>query len=262
MIATSIGGPVALKWIAHAQTGPVFEVSEAPVGGRGGVAGRGPVNGAARISRTPQRIALKAALVGDIMVFAYGFPLDRIERRPQWMYDDRYDVAVTTAAPVGLPEQKLMLQKLLETRFNLVVRRVSNESPVYFLVAGAKVNLPAAAQSGAADLPEFRTAWGLEVSPGILLQGGASGPPMLVGTGRHVSMADLAAWLYTPLQLPVLDKTGIAGIFDIEIPALPVKGGAEGTIRTVRNALGLDLELHRGTAESLIIDKVEKPKQN
>jgi uncharacterized protein (TIGR03435 family) len=75
-------------------------------------------------------------------------------------------------------------------------------------------------------------------------------------------MTDLAAWLYPQLQLPVLDKTGITGLFDIEIPGLPIKGGADGTIRAVRNALGLDLELHRGTAETLIIDHVEKPKEN
>jgi uncharacterized protein (TIGR03435 family) len=61
------------------------------------------------------------------------------------------------------------------------------------------------------------------------------------------------------LRLPVLDKTGITGLFDIEIPGLPLRGGAEGTIRAVRDALGLDLKLHRGTAESLIIDHAEKP---
>jgi uncharacterized protein (TIGR03435 family) len=64
------------------------------------------------------------------------------------------------------------------------------------------------------------------------------------------------------LGLPVLDKTGITGWFDIEIPGLPIRGGAEGTIRAVRDALGLELQVQRGTAESLIIDHVEKPSQN
>jgi uncharacterized protein (TIGR03435 family) len=75
-------------------------------------------------------------------------------------------------------------------------------------------------------------------------------------------MSDLAAWLYLQLGLPVLDKTGITGLFDIEIPGVPLRGGADGTIRAVRSALGLDLESHRGTAESLIIDHVEKPSRN
>ena len=57
--------------IAYAQAEPAFEVSQ--------VTG----NRQARISRTPQRIAFQPAWLGDIMAFAYGLPLDRIERRPQ-----------------------------------------------------------------------------------------------------------------------------------------------------------------------------------
>jgi uncharacterized protein (TIGR03435 family) len=241
MIGIAIGALAVPQWIAYAQAGPTFEVSRATAGGRG----RGAANSMSRISRTPLRIAFRATLVPNIMAFAYGLPLDRIERRPQWMYDDPYDVAVTTAAPAGLPEQKLMLQTLLETRFGLVVHRISYPSPVYFLVPGAKVNLAETKEGDAEDLPEFRTF-----------------PPDPVIVGRHVSMTDLAAWLYPRLQLPVLDKTGIAGLFDIEIPGLPINGAAEGTIRAVRDALGLDLELHSGTAESLIVDHAEEPKGN
>jgi uncharacterized protein (TIGR03435 family) len=172
------------------------------------------------------------------------------------MYDDRYDVAVTTAAPTTLPEQKLLLQKLLEERFGLVIHRVSSPSPVYFLVPGSKVNLKATEEPDAVDIPEFSTS--RQTGP---LPAGTFGA-RYVGVAAHVSMSDLAAWLYLQLELPVLDKTGITGLFDIEIPGVPVSGGAEGTMRAVRNALGLDLQVHRGTAESLIIDHVEKPRQN
>jgi uncharacterized protein (TIGR03435 family) len=161
------------------------------------------------------------------------------------MYDDRYDVAVTTTAPTTLAEQKLMLQKLLEEKFGLAVHRVSNPSPVYFLVRGSKVNLTETTEVDAVDIPVFR-----------IIQ------PRAVYAARHVSMSDLAAWLYSWVRLPVLDKTGIMGLFDIEIPGMPPGGGAERAIAAVRNALGLDLELHDGTAESLIIDRVEKPGQN
>jgi uncharacterized protein (TIGR03435 family) len=254
IMGITIGGSMIPRWITYAQSGPTFEVSPVITAGRAGGTGRGTGTSIARISRTPRRIAFRAALVGNIMAFAYGLPLDRIERRPQWMYDDLYDVAVTTEAPASLPEQKLMLQKLLEERFGLVVHRVSNESPVYFLVPGAKVYLTETKEGDATGLPDFHRADpGLEFSSG--LPGGTS-------VGNHVSMGDLAAWLYPQLQLPVLDKTGITGLFDIEIRGLPIRGGAEGTIRAVRSSLGLDLELHPGTAESLIIDQVKKPEQN
>ncbi len=233
----------AISGIAFAQGTPSFEVTRA-------AAGR-PAT-----SRTPQRIAFQTARVGDIMAFAYGLPLDRIERRPQWMYDDVYDVAVSTAAPAGLPEQKLLLQKLLEERFGLVVRRVPNESTVYFLVPlGAKVYFTETKEADAVDFPQFRVR-----RPTPPLEPGASGGlPGNTWTARHVSMSDLADWLYLQVGLPVVDKTGLTGYFDLEIRGLRIRGGAEGTIRAVRDALGLDLRPHRGTAESLIIDRAERP---
>jgi uncharacterized protein (TIGR03435 family) len=240
MLGMATSGWMAPRWIAYAQARTAFEVS--PEMARS--AAPASASNLVRVSRTPERIAFRATLVGDIMAFAYGFPLDRVERRPQWMYDDRYDVAVTTAAPTTLPEQKLMIQKLLEEKFGLAVHRVSNPSPVYFLVRGSKVNLTETTEVDAVDIPEFRISLGR------------------VYTARHASISDLAAWLYSWVGLPVLDKTGIMGLFDIEISGMPIKGGAEGTIAAVRNALGLDLELHEGTAESLIIDRVEKPRQN
>jgi uncharacterized protein (TIGR03435 family) len=217
-----------------AQTSATFEVAQVP--------GPIPRNIAImRSSRTPEQIAFQTAQVAELIAFAYGFPPDRVERRPQWMYDDFYDVAVTTATPASLPEQKVLLQKLLEERFSLVVHRISTPSPVYFLVRGAKVNLT-----------ESEEADSVEISGPVQVR------PHL---GRHVSMSDLADWLYSQAKLPVLDKTGITGWFDIQM-AMPVRGGTEATIRALQNQLGLDLQVQHGTAETLIIDHVEKPRQN
>lgn len=230
----------AVIGLAHAQAPSTFEVSSA-------VAGR---DSRSKISRTPQRLTFQTARVGDIIAFAWQLPLDRIERRPQWMYDNVFNVALTTSSPSGLPEQRVMLQKLLAERFGLVAHRTSNESAVYFLVSGPNVKLTPAEEPGSQDLVEFQ-----------ITNGGGSGfPGGLIADARHASMADLAAWLYTQIELPVLDKTGIAGSFDIEILRLPTRGGSDQTIQAVRDTLGLDLQRGRGTAESLIIDRAEQPK--
>jgi uncharacterized protein (TIGR03435 family) len=245
----AIGWAMATERIAFAQAAPTFEVT--PAGAVGN-------HDRSRRLRTPQKIAFQATRVGDIMAFAYELPLDRIERRPQWMYDDVYDVAVTTAAPANLPEQKLLLQKLLEERFGLAVHRVSNESPVYFLVPlGAKVYFTETKEAEAVDIFRFCIS-----QPRPLLQTGDPRPIGNVCTARHVSMGDLADWLYSQVRLPVIDKTGLMGFYDLEITGLPMRGGAEGTIRAVRDALGLNLESHRGMAESLIIDHAERPSGN
>ena len=225
--------------IAFAQTAPTFEAAR--VGAAKSRAGRW---------RTPQEIGFQATGLGDVIAFAYGLPLDRIERRPQWMYDDRYDVAVTTAGPTGLPEQKLLLQKLLEERFGLAVHRMSNASPVYFLVPlGAKVLFT---ETKAADPVDLRPFCISRTAP----------PSRNVCSAQHASMSELVDWLYSQVRLPVIDKTGLTGFYDLEITGLPMSGGAEGTIRAVRDSLGLAMETHRGMAESLIIDHAERPGRN
>jgi len=158
------------------------------------------------------------------------------------MYDDYYDVAVTTTAPASLPEQKLMLQKLLEERFGLVVHRNTYPSPVYFLVRGHEVKLTPVQEAPAPA--DFKL---LSRSSGRL--------------DAVISMGELADWLYPLLQLPVVDKTGLTGLFDIQI-APNLLGGAEQTILSIQNSLGLNLERHQGTAESLVIEQSTRPQAN
>ena len=241
---------------AAAQAGPTFEVSMVSsdairLGSRGS---------RMAISRTPQRLAFQNALLADVMAFAYGMPVDRIERRPQWMYEDLFDITVTTADPASVEEQKLTLQKLIGERFSLVFHRATNPSPVYFLVAGANVKLTKSSADETDGLAQFvpRGAF----APRGATAAGASGPPGITVEGWHASMGDLALWLYSTVQLPVVDKTGITGYFDVQIPGVPVRPNLEGVTLAVQNALGLNLEMQDGTAESLVIDHVEPPKVN
>jgi uncharacterized protein (TIGR03435 family) len=234
----AIGAVMASQCIAYAQ---------APVESDA----RPAISNTPNVTRTPQQLAFRAWLVGDITGFAYDLPLDRVERRPQWMYNDRYDVTLTTAAPASLPEQKQMLQKLLEERFGLVAHRISYPSPVYFLVRGPNVNLTESEEPNAVDIPSFRSE---PPQQGV--------PHQNTFSARHMSMGDLAAWLSHRVKLPVLDKTGIIGSFDIEITGMPRREDGDRIIQAVRDSLGLILEVHQGAAESLIIDRAEKPRQN
>jgi len=244
----AIGSAVMLGiTFAHAQVGPVFEVARVPASGRWPTADRLVVN--------PQKVAFQATQLGDIIGFAYGFPMDRVDGRPQWMYDDYFDVAVTTPAPATLAEQRLLMQKLLEDRFGLVVHRLSQEGLVYEMVAGPDVRLQKADEPVAEELIGFHPAPRPPFKVGELVPVSALGVSTI---GRHVSMTDLACWLYPSLRVRVLDKTGITGYFDLEISGLPLRGGADGTIPVVEKALGLKLEPHRGTVETLIIDRAEE----
>jgi uncharacterized protein (TIGR03435 family) len=206
----------------------------------------------ANVTRTPQRLEFQTSLVGDMMAYAYDVPLDRIERRPQWMYDECYDVALTTATPIDRLEQKRLLQTLLEERFGLVVRRVSHRGRVYHLLAGPNLALTAAAEPDSPELPVFKQT----------LRDPGTFPLQRSVYAWHASMGDLAGWLYQLLHVPVLDKTGLTGLYDIEFSTPVFLPSEREFISAVRDSLGVVIEAHEGTAETLIIEGVEKPKAN
>lgn len=226
--------------VACAQRASALAIT--PLGGGGGT-----LNIWARMQRTPQRLSFQAHGLADIIAFAYDLPPERIERQPQWMYDNRFNLELTSEAPTALPEQKLLLQKLLQQRFGLVVHRISYPSPVYHLVAGPMVNLTPAQDAEAEGLPLLHS---------------VVEPDRYTLVLEHASLKDLAAMLSEDLQLPVVDETGIAGLFDIDVSGWPLRVSAENTIPAIRNSLGLDLQVRSGTAESLIIDSAHKPNQN
>jgi len=107
MFGIAIAGAMAPQGIAYAQNQPAFEVSHAILLDHR----RDPSK---RVSRTPERLAFEAAQLGDLIAFAYGLPLDRVERRPQLMYDYAYDVAVTTPAPATYPSRSSCFRSFLK----------------------------------------------------------------------------------------------------------------------------------------------------
>jgi uncharacterized protein (TIGR03435 family) len=78
------------------------------------------------------------------------------------------------------------------------------------------------------------------------------------------------------LDSPVIDKTGVAGMFDFHLefgygipnaklrlpPAAPPDDPDGPTIFTAVEKLGLKLERTKGPGEFLIIDHVERPSEN
>jgi uncharacterized protein (TIGR03435 family) len=73
---------------------------------------------------------------------------------------------------------------------------------------------------------------------------------------------------------PIVDKTGLTGLYDISISMrdlAPQSGGPEGgasdpggggMVDLVVDALGLKLESAKAPVETLVIDHIEKPSEN
>jgi uncharacterized protein (TIGR03435 family) len=185
---------------------------------------------------------------------------------PDWLDTARFDIVATI--PAGAPREQIpmMLQTLLADRFKLIVHREKKVMPMYALVAG---------KSG----PKLQQA---EAEAGLRISMGPKGRQL---SGK-VSLARLADSLSNWMDRPVLDMTGIKGIFDIDLewtpdeseraPRFALGGGGPGrpeattesgdrpTIFTaVQEKLGLKLEGRKGPVEIIVVDNVDKvPTEN
>jgi uncharacterized protein (TIGR03435 family) len=89
---------------------------------------------------------------------------------------------------------------------------------------------------------------------------------MLQGTSIPISA--LAQSFQAQVDHPVIDKTGLKGLFDIRVQielAAPTPGGPPprpDTNAQVLEALGLKLESGRGQVEVFVIERAEKPTVN
>ena len=200
---------------------------------------------------------------------------------PDWIHSELYDI---DARAEGNPDEGMMqgpmLQALLEERFKLKIRRETREVPVYVL---------SAAQGGSLLKP-FTEGSCTPMPLTVPLPAPAPGQtyckvrissmrPAVDAQGS--TLAEFSQLLDLVLDRPVIDKTGIAGKFDIHLEfaadaATPrfLPGGdlarfagaasdpAGASIFTAIQQLGLKLEPANGPREFLVIDHAERPTEN
>ena len=198
-----------------------------------------------------QTYLAKNCPLGGLIMSAYGVSQQRISGPAgQSSYlADKYDITARAEHPVTRTRMQMMLQSLLEDRFNLKIHREMKETPVYALVVG---------KGG----PQFQQS-----------QAGADeGPKSVKGSGgqilaQNLSMSDFLAFLSRRITDRIVeDRTGLKGRYDIEMTRLLELGRPDDpdapSVFTVIQELGLKLEPQKLPVEHLVIDHVEKPSEN
>jgi uncharacterized protein (TIGR03435 family) len=204
---------------------------------------------------------------------------------PDWINTPAYIIEAKAEAPATLAELRRMLQTLLADRFKLKLHRETRQLPVYALTRG-KNELKFAPAPGDRDCAgQVRRDHQFELGASSL-SGQCHGfvPENGALTGRSVDMSDFAEMLGIWAGRVVIDKTGIAGLFDIKMPqmtsanvqvAAPPRQSGPGqaaepriladplpTVFAAVEQIGLKLESTRGPVEVLVIDSIEKPSEN
>jgi len=164
---------------------------------------------------------------------------------PGWMAEQKYDLAATMPAATHRAQIPEMLRTLLAQRFQLQLHRELRPMTVYVLQAirsGAKLTAAPARRAGMGN--------------------GRPGRVMAMSA----SMSRFAELLAKAEDCPVIDMTGIDGLYDFDLNYEPNGGTAEtgpGLATALSEQLGLRLEKRRMPVELLVIDHVEKiPAEN
>jgi uncharacterized protein (TIGR03435 family) len=168
---------------------------------------------------------------------------------PRWVDEDRFEVLAKGDASATAGQVRLMLQALLQDRFQLALRRDTKEATISYL---AVKNQPKVTPSK-------------EGTPQQLMNS-----PQADGTVNHVSfkgtsMRGLAEMLSRQLGHLVEDRTGLDGAFDFEFDA--AHDETEPNPFTVPWApslgqVGLKLETTKGPVGFFVIEHAEKPSEN
>jgi len=154
---------------------------------------------------------------------------------PGWINNRRYDIAVTLP-PAAPPDQfRPALQSLLEDRLKLTIRREKKELSIYALTVapgGSKLHPAAASRAEGRDPEET--------------------PPS--GTALRRTSASVEMFcddLSRKSDRPVVDATGIPGLFDFELEY----GDSGPKLSTaLEHQLGLKLEPRKASIEILFVD--------
>jgi bla regulator protein blaR1 len=211
-----------------------------------------------------------------LLTFAYDVRDYQILEAPGWAKSEGFDISFTPDKPEAVPQsggsgaksmetmmdrQRQRMQSVLRDRFGVKLRLETRDLPICVLTlakGGSKLRTPSGAGKG----------------PSMMMNPEKG---ELVGVGADMRM--LTNVLSNILRRPVIDQTGIDGVFDMKLqwsPQSQVGGTADplpgetplaetdssSIFTAMTEQLGLRLESSKGPVKVYVVEKAERPGEN
>ena len=196
----------------------------------------------------------------------------KVEGGPSWINSDSFDLnAKAEGAAIGEMMQGPMLQTLLEDRLKLKIHRETRDIPVYeFSVAKGGIKMERV-EDGSCVVVDSNS--NSKPKPSAAVQKPLCSQGSMARSGqnneiqgmdfRAINMGDFLGVLKYYLDRPVVDKTGLAGRFNLHLQFArdlsATDTPAPSIFTAVQEQLGLKLEPTTGPGEFLVIDSIERP---
>jgi len=276
IVVAAMGAFCVLSGMVQGQRGvsspePGFEVASVRIaaGGRSSL----------RIGR--DRIIATNVSLTTLVLRAYGYPRSRVVGLPAWADSALFDIDAKSSAEASPDEIDAMLRTLLRQRFRLEVERIKRDVEFYVLsVIDPDGKLGAGLRPSTTDCSLFREEferWNrTRVGPVPSDPNCQTQTEWKAGTvvirDRAATVAGLVRVLSTWIERPIVDETGLAGEYEVEIEAgqdtlpfymrrrpldAPPSGGPS-LVSALREHLGLRLEAQKGPLDVLVVKSVER----
>jgi uncharacterized protein (TIGR03435 family) len=265
---------ISASLTAQNQPMPAFEVASIKVNSSGGGGGLG---------FSPGRFTGSNVTLRQMIRAAYGvMSSSQVVGGPDWIAIDRFNVEAKMPEGTAQAQGPMLLQTLLADRFKLKVHKDTRELPIYALTVtrsdgrlGAPIRptqddcvaiLAARAKgesapSGTNEKPVCSERLMARPIPTMTLTYRAGGK----------TMASFAEWIQQYVDRPVLDRTQLPGMFDLELqfalenPAAAAAAASQESpilFVALRQQLGLTLKAMNSPLDVVVIDSAEKPTPN
>jgi uncharacterized protein (TIGR03435 family) len=203
-----------------------------------------------------------------LVTAAYGIKNFQLSGAPPWLLSERYDIEAKAAGDASFDAMLAMFQTLFEDRLQLKFHHETKELPIYTLVVSKPGKLRES--DGVCDQQDQPAAAPCRF---MILRG---------HLGSHkATVSQLVDALSRVTDRVVLDKSNLAGMYDINLDYSPDEGQLQaftaGTnsppppsidpsvpslFTALQEQLGLKLESGKGPVEILLIDHIERPSEN
>jgi len=207
---------------------------------------------------SPGRFTLTGYSLMSLIESAYSVREYQVLNAPGWMSSERWTLEGELTQPVRMFSYMQLLQPVFADRYHLKVRRETRTMTIYLLMVAKGGLKLKPAEEGA--------------------QQGTRYGNMIVD--KKYDVARLAQDLSGNLNIPVVDKTGLKGIYDMDLewtpdPArrdfgdvrdpddIPAPAPSRPEIFTaIKEQLGLELKAEKGPVDVIVIEHAERPTPN
>jgi uncharacterized protein (TIGR03435 family) len=198
----------------------------------------------------------------SLIEWAFNVKEDQIFGLPHWAEVSHYDIVakVVDAEPEVLrnltrEERATMVRHLLESRLQMKTHLEVRTLPVLELMVAKSGSKLTVAPPGA-NLKSSRNSMHTDDA-------------VMTLTATHDRMEDIAGVLSDQVHKPVVDKTGLTGLYDFELkwqrdetPNAPGDASLPTLYTALQEQLGLRLESGKAPVNVVVIDDIHEPTEN